>query len=451
MKILAIESSCDETAVAIVEDGRKILTNVVTSSAQMHQKYGGIVPEVAARKQLESMIPVLEEALSCHFRENGNLKDPRVHACLSADRPEDDIFKNIDAIAVSIGPGLIGSLLIGIETAKTLAFALDKPLIPVNHVLAHMYANFIEISDKQKVISDNYSSNPDEIVDEKLTMNSSRFAKSNLAHSNNNIKFPAISLVVSGGHTEIYLMKSINDLKWLGGTIDDAAGECFDKGARILGFGSKGGFAIQNSAKSLPRRQAGRIQNPCLAGRQAESRIKLPRPMMYDKSLNFSFSGLKTALMREVNKYPVITRHPKDDEAIFLISQLSHELQESITDVLVTKTMTAVEKFQAKSILISGGVASNLRLREKFLDVIIKNANIRHPGARSAIGSQANTKILSARQLASLQNDACFQFFAPPPSLCTDNASFIGSCAYFCGKPIDWRKITAIPDLSIEV
>jgi len=324
MKILAIESSCDETAAAVVEDGTKILSSVIATSAAMHAKYGGIVPEVAAREQLKVIIPTITEATK-------NL--------------------TFDAIAVTVGPGLIGSLLIGVETAKTMAMVTKKPLIPVNHVLAHMYANFI---------------------------------------GGTNIEFPAISLVVSGGHTELFLMTSPKELKWLGGTLDDAAGEAFDKTARLLGFGSKGGVAIQQAAKSPHRRSA------------EEAEIKLPRPLMYDKTLNFSFSGLKTAILREWQK--------QQNHNDAYVAGLAYEVQEAITDVLVAKTMHAAEKHSAKSILISGGVAANLRLREKLPSAI-----------------------------------------APPIPLCTDNAVYIGSYAYFRGVSADWHTITAIPDLSVEV
>jgi len=318
MKILAIETSCDETAVAVVEDGAKILSNVVASSTAMHEKYGGIVPEVAAREQLKCIIPTITEALK---------------------------KTDFDEIAVTVGPGLIGSLLVGVETAKTMAMVTGKPLIPVNHVLAHMYANFI---------------------------------------GGTFIKFPAISLVVSGGHTELFLMESPKKLTWLGGTLDDAAGEAFDKTARLLGFGSRGGVAIQENAKKL------------------SGTVKLPRPLMYDKTLNFSFSGLKTAILREWQK------QEKHNDAY--IAGLAYEVQESITDVLVAKTKHAAEKFNAKSILISGGVAANLRLREKLSEAI-----------------------------------------APPIYLCTDNAAYIASYAYFRGKPTSWHTVTAIPDLSVEV
>lgn len=322
MNILAIESSCDETAAAVVKDGTTILSSVIASSSAMHEKYGGIVPEVASREQLKCILPTITEAT-----------------------------KNIpyDAIAITIGPGLIGSLLIGVETAKTIAYVTKKPIIPVNHVLAHLYANFLV--------------------------------------PNQMITFPTIGLVVSGGHTELFLMNSPKDLHWLGGTIDDAAGEAFDKTARLLDFGSKGGLAIQEAAGNT-------------------SSMKLPRPLMHDDTLNFSFSGLKTAIMREWQK------HSTHDEK--LVSELAYEVQESITDVLVSKTIKAVGLHNASSILIGGGVAANLRLREKF-------QNTNKP------------------------------FYCPPISLCTDNAAYIGSYAFFRGQPVDWHSIEATPNLSVEV
>jgi N6-L-threonylcarbamoyladenine synthase len=322
MNILAIESSCDETAAAVVKDGTTILSSVIASSSAMHQKYGGIVPEVASREQLKCILPTITEATN-------TIK--------------------YDAIAVTIGPGLIGSLLIGVETAKTIAYVTQKPIIPVNHVLAHLYANFL-------------------VLDQVIT-------------------FPAIGLVVSGGHTELFLMNSPKDLKWLGGTIDDAAGEAFDKTARLLGFGSRGGISIQEAAGK-------------------KSGIKLPRPLLRDDTLNFSFSGLKTAIMREWQK------NPTHDEKF--ISELAYEVQEAITDVLVSKTMKAVEKYDASSIVIGGGVSANLRLRQKFQNSTIK-------------------------------------LYCPPIPLCTDNAAYIGSYAFFRGVTVDWHAIHATPDLSVEV
>jgi N6-L-threonylcarbamoyladenine synthase len=301
----------------------------------MHAKYGGFVPEVAAREQLKVIIPTIDEALK---------------------QAKTDLA-SIDAIAIAVGPGLIGSLLIGVETAKTIALTTGKPLIPVNHVLAHMFANFI---------------------------------------GNQKIEFPAISLVVSGGHTELFLMESPNKLTWLGGTLDDAAGEAFDKTARLLGFENRGGPAIQEAAA--------RFQLD-----KSRFKTKLPRPLLHDGSLNFSFSGLKTAIWREWNKLP-----ERDED---ITSAFAYEVQESITDILVAKTMTAAEKYGAKSVLIAGGVAANLRLREKMEDAAEKNS---------------------------------VKLFIPPVGLCTDNAVYIGSYAYFRGEPADWHTITAIPDLSVE-
>lgn len=352
MNILAIESSCDETAAAVIRDGTTILSSVIATSHDMHEKYGGIVPEVAARKQLESILPVITEALS-PIRTSAQ----SVYQCIERD---------IDAIAVTHGPGLIGSLLVGVETAKTMAYVTGKPIIPVNHVLAHMYANFLAPQD-----SDTPALPPE---------------------------FPAVSLVVSGGHTELYLMRNETDLTWLGGTIDDAAGECFDKTARLLGFGHGGGLAIQEAAKHY------RAPEPY--------RALLPRPMLDAKNLlNFSFSGLKTAILREVAKLK-----ETDTLTDTSIARLSYEVQEAITDVLVKKTLRAADQYTASSILLSGGVASNLRLREKC-------------------------SILGAR----------YAIRVPPVALCTDNAAYIGSYAFFRGKPEHWKDINAFPDLSVEV
>ncbi|MDO8451586.1 MAG: tRNA (adenosine(37)-N6)-threonylcarbamoyltransferase complex transferase subunit TsaD [bacterium] len=377
MKILAIETSCDETACAVVEDGTKIISNVVASSRDMHEKYGGIVPEVAAREQLKSILPVIREALF------PLKKDPSmpVLQCLN---------KSIDAIAVTIGPGLIGSLLVGVETAKTIAYVTGKPIIPVNHVIAHMYANFVNSAGKRK------------------------------EESVKNINFPAISLVVSGGHTELYLMKSIKEVQWLGGTLDDAAGEAFDKTARLLGFGHGGGAAIEGAAARFqptpyPLRQSSREASNVPASpklpRGEQPATQLPRPLLHDKTLNFSFSGLKTAVLREVNKLK--QSHQFNNETI---QQLAHEVQEAITDVLVEKTIRAAREYDVNSILLSGGVAANSRLREKFT---------LHPSR--------------------------FTLAFPPVSLCTDNAVYIASCAYYLGKKVSWKDITAIPDLSVEV
>lgn len=334
MKILAIETSCDETACAVVEDGTKILSNVIASSTAMHEKYGGIVPEIASREQLKVIIPVIKEAL-----EETKLS-----------------ISDIGQIAVTVGPGLIGSLLIGVETAKAIAFVTKKPLIPVNHVIAHMFSNFVQ--------------------------------------TQNEIQFPAISLVVSGGHTELFLMESEKKLTWLGGTLDDAAGEAFDKTARLLGFANGGGAAIEKAAKKF-------VVHGSLF------KVKLPRPLLHDETLNFSFSGLKTAVLREWNK------QEQHDET--MTNAFAHEIQEAITDVLVAKTIKAANQYHVKSILLGGGVSANTRLREKLMAY-----------------------------------SSSFMINIPPVSLCTDNAAYIASYAFFKGTPVDWHDITALPDLSVE-
>ncbi len=363
MNILAIETSCDETACAVVQDGTKIISNVVASSKTMHEKYGGVVPEIAAREQLKCIIPVLTEAL----------------APLANDKQYNNttIQQYIDAIAVTVGPGLIGSLLVGVETAKTIAFVTGKPIIPVNHVIAHMYANFVN------------------------------HQQSSIPHTTYPIPFPVISLVASGAHTELYLMKSVKELTWLGGTVDDAAGECFDKCARLIGFGHGGGLAIQKAAQKI------QISN-------FKFQIKFPRPMMNDETYNFSFSGLKTAVLREWGKR-AYTSDVKDVHTSEVVQHaFAYEIQEAITDVLVEKTIRAANQYGAKSILLSGGVASNTRLREKFF---------------TKLRSNEVTKL---------------SLHAPPVQLCTDNAVMIAAAAYFRGQPEDWHTVSAVPDLTVE-
>ena len=387
MKILGIETSCDETAAAIIEDGKKILTNVVASSAEMHIKYGGVVPEVAARKQIESIIPVLTEAM------HGFTKD------------------DIDAIAVTVGPGLIGSLLVGVETAKTLAFAWNKPIIPVNHVLAHIYAVFLE--EMEPVIPNSFrdpqrNSKADGILKSPPSDNYNYRrdpAAAGQVQYNKKVKFPAIALVVSGGHTELYLMKDERSLKWLGGTLDDAAGECFDKCARLLGLPYPGGPEIAAAAAKLT------TDNLQLT-------TKFPRPMINDNSLNFSFSGLKTAVLREWQKFTATLQPTTNNQQ--LISAFAHEIQEAITDVLVTKTLKAASEYKVNSIIVTGGVAANQRLSQKF---------------KLEIG---NWK---------LEISLCF----PSPKLCVDSAAYIAAYAHYQGKPVSWETINAKPDLSVEL
>ncbi|MBI2613705.1 MAG: tRNA (adenosine(37)-N6)-threonylcarbamoyltransferase complex transferase subunit TsaD [Candidatus Levybacteria bacterium] len=360
MKILAIETSCDETAAAIVsknpqEDYVKILSNVVASSLIYHSQTGGIIPDIAAREQLKFIIPVIEKTI-----EDSKLR-----------------IEDLDAIAVTYGPGLIGSLLIGVETAKTLAYLWNKPIMPINHLLGHIYANFV--NEKSK------------------------------------IEFPAIALLVSGGHTDLVFLKNHKRVKWIGGTLDDAAGEAFDKIGRLLGLPYPGGPAIEQASEHG------------IAGR-----FTFPRPMIGSHDFNFSFSGLKAAVFREVTSI----RHPERSEGSHAlkrsvdslpkaqndidkqqIADIASSVQNSIVQVLVRKTVKAAKKYNAKSILLGGGVAANQKLKEEMHS-----------------------------QLSTLN----FQLHVPPAHLCTDNAVMIGAYAAFNYKPQNLNTITANPELYFQ-
>ena len=356
MRILGIETSCDETAATVVENGTKILSNVVATSAEMHAKTGGVIPEQAARQQVKSIIPVIQEALGT--RKLGISKGKLLPSPYS-------LVPDIDAIAVTVGPGLIGSLLVGVETAKTLAYLWKKPLVPVNHLVAHIYANWL----------------------------------------NGQPEFPVLALVVSGGHTDLVLMHDHGNLKWIGGTRDDAAGEAFDKCARILGLPYPGGPAIAAAAANF--------QFP-----SSNFQLKLfPRPIIKEDNYDWSFSGLKTAVLRETQKSSF--QHPSLASSISpQTSKLAAEVQEAIVDSLVVKTVRAIQKLKPKSFLLAGGVAANRRLREKFADEI-------------------KSKKLKC------------SFHVPDTKLCTDNATYIASCAHFNFKPLPWQKISANPELTI--
>jgi N6-L-threonylcarbamoyladenine synthase len=286
MIILGIESSCDETAAAIVKINEKTgksqtLSNIISSQIAIHQKYGGVIPEVAAREHVLNMLPVVHEALET--------------AKVSP--------KRIDAIAVTKGPGLVTSLITGTETARTLAYAWSKPLIGVNHIAGHIYSDFLEI--KQKVV------------------------------------FPLVVLTVSGGHTNLVLMKSHNNFKIIGETRDDAAGEAYDKGAKMLELGYPGGPIISKYAREF-------------AASGEKNNITLPRPMI-GNGLDFSFSGLKTALLYQIQK---------DKNWKNRIPEYCFAYQEAIIDILTRKMISAAKKYQAKTVMLSGGVSANSELRE---------------------------------------------------------------------------------------
>jgi N6-L-threonylcarbamoyladenine synthase len=357
--ILGIETSCDETAAAVIKTDKnnkvELLSNVVATSLSLHAKTGGIIPEVAAREQVKFIIPVIEEAMRV-------LQNPK---------------EEIDAIAVTVGPGLIGSLLVGVETARTFAYVWNKPIIPVNHLFGHIYANWLTTANKQLITTNSKDS-------QKLVVSSQKPV----------IEFPAIALVVSGGHTDLVLMKNHRNIKWLGGTRDDAAGEAFDKTGRLLGLPYPAGPQIELLAKNVK-----------------EDIYHFPRPLVGSDDFDFSFSGLKTAVLREVQKHEQLS-----NEAI---ANICYSLQEAVFEVLIKKTFKAAKEFNAKSILLGGGVTANQTLRKRFeLEVRSQQSEVK--------------------------------LFVPTKSLCTDNAAMIAAAAYFNHEATDWRNISANPELYFD-
>lgn len=324
MIILGIETSCDETAASVVktEGGSlSVLSNIVSSQVKIHAQWGGVVPNLAAREHLKNIIPVLKMA----FKKAGVKPSA------------------IDLIAVTKGPGLIPALLIGTNIAKTLSYVWQKPLIGIHHIEGHIYANFIT------------SLIP--------SLNKERWPK---AREVEKIKFPILCLVVSGGHTQLILMKKHLDYKIIGETLDDAAGEAFDKVARILGLGYPGGPAIATAADQygLNAEKRGKFQRESASSLQ-KSAFKLPRPMINSNNLNFSFSGLKTAVLYEVKKLRTVDSK--------LRTYLAHEFQQAVIDVLVVKTIKAAKIYKPKTVMLAGGVAANKELRKQLGKSIKKN------------------------------------------------------------------------------
>lgn len=347
MTILGIETSCDETAAAVItgNDNHVFLTsNTLATSLALHAKTGGIIPEQAAREQVKYMLPVLTETLKSAFQTT--------------------TLQTIDAIAVTYGPGLIGSLLIGVETAKTLAYVLKKPIIPVNHMVGHIYANWLQ---------------------------------TNPAQPGRDIPFPLLALVISGGHTDLLLMKKHGAFQLLGGTRDDACGEAFDKIGRMLGLSYPAGPDIERLAAT---------GNP--------KRFHFPRPLMHEKTYEFSFSGLKTAVLREVMQ---LKKEGTLDAQT--TADISRGTLDAIIDCLVKRTLRAAQEYSVEAILLSGGVAANQTLRDIF--------------------AQKMKKQMEAVQL-----------FAPAKDLCTDNAAMIATAAYFNFHPTPWQAITADPELYFD-
>ena len=298
MNILSIETSCDETGIAIIQANPKklskikILANVVASQVKLHKQYGGVYPFLAQREHKKNLPVVFKKAMK-------KAKSPK-----------------IDMVAVTVGPGLEPCLWMGINFAQDLAKKNNIPVVPINHIEGHILMNLIGISSQSKI---------------------------------KNI-FPALSLLVSGGHTQLVYIKSFGDYKVIGETRDDAAGECFDKTARILGLEYPGGPIIAKKAQSLDRKS-----------RKESESLQMPRPMMYQKNYDFSFSGLKTAVLYDHRKRSVKERSSK-----MYIGQMSFQIQQSIIDVLLHKTLKAAKEYKVKTVILGGGVAANKELRKQL-------------------------------------------------------------------------------------
>ena len=313
MLILGIETSCDETAAAVVHNGITIRSNVIASQVDFHKKYGGVVPEIASRKHLEHIIPVIADAL----------------------HQAEVTIEDIEGVAVTQGPGLVGSLLVGINFAKAIAYCRKLPLAGINHLEGHICAAALELDE---------------------------------------FPFPSVTLVVSGGHTSLYLVNDFGKYQLLGKTRDDAAGEAFDKVAKLLNLGYPGGVVIDR-----------------LAQRGSPSSIAFPRPMLSDDSFDFSFSGLKTAVLYYVKG---IGGTLTED----MLCSIAASFQDAVVEILVEKTLRAASWSRVKSVMLAGGVASNTRLRQRL------------------------------RERASEEN---LSVFIPSPILCTDNAAMIAAAGEY--------------------
>ena len=322
---LGIESSCDETSVAVVKNGREVLSNVINSQIKIHEKYGGVVPEIASRNHIEAISGVTKQAL----------EEAKI------------TFEDIDIIACTCGPGLVGALLVGVSYAKALSYALNKPLIGTNHIEGHIAANYI---------------------------------------THKNLTPPFLCLIVSGGHTHLVHIKNYNEFEILGKTRDDAIGEAFDKVARVIGLGYPGGPKVDKLAK------------------EGVANIELPKPHM--EGLDFSFSGIKTAVINLHHKNPDINK-----------ADLSASFEKDVTEILLENTIEAAKKLNINKIALAGGVSANSYIRQEFLKLQAKG----------------------------------YEIYYPEMILCTDNAAMIASAGYYnfmAGKVSD-MYLNAIPNLKI--
>jgi len=326
VRILAIETSCDETAAAVVDDGHRVVSSVVSSQVDVHARFGGVVPELASRAHVELIVPIVTEALGLA----GLDRSGRPLSPAKRDGAAGSLPRRISAVAATIGPGLVGSLLVGVSTAKALAMSWDVPFVGVNHLEGHLYASLLEEPA---------------------------------------LEFPVLVLLVSGGHTLLVFMKAPGDYELVGRTKDDAAGEAFDKVARYLDLGYPGGPAIDRAA-----------------GEGDPEAVRFPRAWL-EGTFDFSFSGLKTAVVNHVRTHPSVTT-----------PDVAASFQEAVVDVLVTKSFAAAKAKGAKAICLGGGVAANSLLRKRATEA----------------GGIAGLPV-----------------FLPSRAMCTDNAAMIGSAAYF--------------------
>lgn len=377
MIILGIETSCDETAVAILKISRnnsEILSNFVFSQIKIHRPFGGVVPRIAGREHLKKIIPLLNKA----FLKN-KIKP-----------------KDIDLIAVTRGPGLAPSLFVGMSAAKALSYVWQKPIVGVNHIEAHLLANWLTpISEKSQISNIKFQTNPKSQIQNPKQI------------------FPAVGLIVSGGHTQLMLIKDFLKYKLLGETLDDAAGECFDKTARILGLDYPGGPAIAAEAAKFS------IFNFQFSKQKinSEFNFRLPRPMIYSKNFDFSFSGLKTAVLYDFKK-----RSNKERKSKKYLQEISWEIQQAIIDVLISKTIKAAEKYRAKTILLGGGVIANKELRKQFRQKVKKE------------------KIN-------------YELEIPNVKFCGDNAAMIALLGFYyfkSGKIDSWENLKIKPNLRLK-
>lgn len=335
MKILAIESSCDETAAAVVEDGRKVLSSVVASQVEEHKLYGGVVPEIASRRHAEAIVPVVRQSLE----------------------EADVILENIDAIAVTYAPGLIGALLVGVNFAKGLSLSTGIPLVPTHHLRSHIASNYI---------------------------------------SNQELKPPFLCLVVSGGHSHIVMVEDYTKMKIIGKTRDDAAGEAFDKAARTMGMSYPGGIELDKVAEN---------GNPLA--------FKLPRPVVHDAPYDFSFSGLKTAVINLI--------HNSAQKGVEISKpDVCASFRYAVVDCLTTNFLKSAKDYNVNKLVIAGGVSANSLLRKTLQDECAKHG---------------------------------YEFYMPDKSLCGDNAAMVGSQGYyeFLSGNVAGTDLNAFATMSIEL